>query len=161
MPAAANPGFWRRRFLDPIAQQLTQGVTPRKIAVTIAAGSVIAVFPVLGTTTLLCLLAGIVFGLNQPIIQAVNALCTFAFLPLLLVFVRIGDRLVGKSSPTLNIPAMLSLATHHPVEFFRQFGVVGLHAILGWTLVAPFWIGAVYGLALFPLQAAGRRLRAR
>ena len=56
---------------------------------------------------------------------------------------------------------MISLFTHHPGDFFRQFGVTALHAILGWAVVAPVWIPLVYLVALKPLQAASRRVARR
>ncbi len=149
--------FWQRWVVDPVGKQLTQGVTPEKIALTIAVGSALALFPILGTTTTLCIVAGIVLGLNQPIIQGVNALCTFIYFPLLLAFVRLGDRVLGSAPSSLNIALMISTFSHHPAQFLRQFGSTALHAILGWSVVAPFWTVAVY-LALLPtLRAAARR----
>jgi hypothetical protein len=56
---------------------------------------------------------------------------------------------------------MISLFTHHPRDFLHQFGVTALHAILGWSLVAPLWIPLVYFVALGPLQLAARRIRRR
>src|SRR5580658_10551617 len=92
--------FWQRWLVDPVLRQLTQGVTPQKISLTIAIGSALALFPILGTTTWLCVLAGITLGLNQGIIQGVNALCTFAYFPLIVVFVRFGDALSGSPRST-------------------------------------------------------------
>jgi uncharacterized protein (DUF2062 family) len=149
--------FWQRWLVDPIVRQLTQGVTPQKIAMTIAVGSALALFPILGTTTTLCVLVGIIFGLNQPIIQGVNALCTFAYFPLIVVFVRFGDALAGTPPSSINIPLMISQFTHHPGDFFRQFGVTALHAILGWAVVAPVWIPLVYVVSLQALRTAARR----
>ena len=150
--------FWQRWLVDPITKQLTQGVTPPKIALSLAVGSALALFPILGTTTALCILAGITLGLNQPIIQSMNALCFFVYFPLMVVFIRLGDALTGAPSSSLNIPLMTSLFAHHPREFFREFGVTGLHAMLGWVVVAPFWIVLVYFLALPALRAAARRI---
>jgi uncharacterized protein (DUF2062 family) len=90
-------------------------------------------FPILGTTTTLCIIAGIALGLNQPIIQGVNALCTFIYFPLIYAFVRLGDTLARSGKSDLNIPVMISLATHHPRDFVHQFGVTALHAMLGWV----------------------------
>lgn len=158
-PAPPRRKFWQRWVVDPVGKQLTQGVTPEKISLSIAVGSALALFPILGTTTTLCIVAGIVLGLNQPIIQGVNALCTFVYFPLLLAFVRLGDRVLRSAPSSLNIPLMISTFTHHPGQFFRQFGSTALHAILGWAVVAPFWTVAVY-LALLPtLRAAARRVR--
>ena len=81
-----NRRFWQRWLVDPVARQLTQGVTPQKVALSLAVGSALALFPILGTTTALCLVAGVALGLNQPIIQGVNALCTFVYFPLLYPF---------------------------------------------------------------------------
>jgi uncharacterized protein (DUF2062 family) len=150
--------FWHRWLIDPVARQLTQGVTPRKISLTIAIGSALALFPILGTTTWLCVLAGITLGLNQAIIQGVNALCTFVYFPAIVVCVRFGDALAGSPHSSVNIPLMIYLFTHHPGDFFRQFGVTALHAVLGWAVIAPVWIPVVYLLALRPLQAASRRV---
>jgi uncharacterized protein (DUF2062 family) len=156
-----KPGFWRRWLVDPVVRQLTQGVSPGKIALSVAVGSALALFPILGTTTTLCVIAGIALGLNQPVIQGVNALCTFVYFPLIVVFVRLGDRLSGAAPSSLDIPRMVSMFAHHPADFFRQFGVVALHGILGWAVVAPFWVPLVYFSCLSPLRAAARRIALR
>jgi uncharacterized protein (DUF2062 family) len=162
-PAEKDPApkrkFWQRWLVDPITRQLTQGVTPQKIALTIAIGAALALFPILGTTTTLCVLAGIFLGLNQPIIQGVNALCTFIYFPLIVVFIHFGDFLTGKPPSSINIPVMISLFTHHPGQFFREFGVTALHAILGWAVVAPVFVPVVYLATLAPLRAASRKIR--
>jgi uncharacterized protein (DUF2062 family) len=150
--------FWQRWLVDPVMKQLTQGVTPTKIALSLAVGSALALFPILGTTTALCTLAGILLGLNQPIIQGMNALCMFIYFPLLVVFVRLGDMLARAAPSSLDIPLMISLFAHHPREFFREFGVTGLHAILGWVTVAPFWMVLIYFLTLPALRVAARRI---
>jgi uncharacterized protein (DUF2062 family) len=156
-----KPSFWRRWLVDPVVRQLTQGVSPDKIALSVAIGSALALFPILGTTTTLCVIAGITLGLNQPIIQGVNALCTFFYFPLIVAFVRLGDRIAGSARSSLDIPLMISTFSHHPVEFFRQFGVTALHAMLGWAVVAPFWVPLVYFISLRPLRAAARRIALR
>ena len=153
--------FWHRWLVDPVMRQLTQGVTPKKISLSLAVGSALALFPILGTTTTLCIVAGVALGLNQPIIQGVNALCTFVYFPLIYAFVRLGDALAGSARSDLDIPVMISLFAHHPRDFLHQFGVTALHAILGWSVVAPLWIPLVYFVALGPLQAAARRIRRR
>jgi uncharacterized protein (DUF2062 family) len=150
--------FWHRWLIDPIMRQLTQGVTPAKIALSLAVGSALALFPILGTTTALCTLAGVLLGLNQPIIQGMNALCMFAYFPLMVVFVRLGDTLTRAAPSSLNIPLMVSLFAHHPREFFREFGVTGLHAMLGWVAVAPFWIVLIYFLTLPALRVTARKI---
>ena len=56
--AEAPPGFWRRRLGDPLVSLLAQGLTPERLALSLAAGLVLGLFPIVGATTLLCLAAG-------------------------------------------------------------------------------------------------------
>jgi uncharacterized protein (DUF2062 family) len=159
-PAEAVPGFWQRRVVRPILGQLAQGVSPEKIALALALGSGLALFPILGTTTLLCFGAGLAFRLNQAILQAMNGLCALIWVPMLAAFVRLGDVLSRRTS-TLNLPLMFSLSRHHPEEFLHRFGLTALHALLGWAVVAPVWIGLGYLLLRPPLRAAAGRLERR
>jgi uncharacterized protein (DUF2062 family) len=152
--AARTP--WQRHVIDPIASQLTQGITPEKVALTLAVGSALALFPIIGTTTLLCLAAGVLLKLNQPIIQMVNALCTPIHLPVIYLEFRVGNWIFGAASPHLGI-LMNHLLWSDPREFIEKFGLTALHAITAWACVAPLWMLAVYVLALPVLREALRR----
>src|SRR6201999_2971791 len=96
LPPASKRTLWQRRVLDPIVAQLTQGITPEKIALTVAVGSALALFPLLGLTPLLCLLVGIALRLNQPMIQMVNFWCTPIHIPLIYATVHWGQWLFGE-----------------------------------------------------------------
>jgi uncharacterized protein (DUF2062 family) len=162
-PKAAGPrrSLWRRWLVEPIVRQLTQGITPGRIAFTIAIGSALALFPILGTTTALCAVAGVALGLNQGIIQGVNALCFVVYFPLIVAFVRFGDALAGSAPSSVNVPAMVGLLEYDRGLFLRQFGVTALHAVIGWAAVAPLWVALVYLAALPLLRAAARRVPRR
>jgi uncharacterized protein (DUF2062 family) len=58
-------GFFHRRIVAPILALLTQGITPEKIALSLALGIVLGVFPVLGSTTVLCAAAALLFDGTQ------------------------------------------------------------------------------------------------
>jgi hypothetical protein len=152
-PAAARPrSWWRRRLLDPLREQLTQGVTPERVALTLAVGSALALFPILGTTTLLCALVGVALRLNQPIIQSVNLVCAVIYLPALVALVRLGDRLAGGVRSSLDIPVMVALFRQHPAEFYHRFGTTAWHGILGWLVLVPIWLAVIYLGALPALR---------
>lgn len=157
-PAPPPPArtFWQRRVLDPVVAQLTQGITPQKIALTIAVGSCIALFPILGTTTLLCLLIGIVLRLNQPIIQVVNYLCTPIHIPLIWWMVRTGEWLFNEPHHPFKMRVLANLLWEEPMQFLRVFGMTGLHAIVVWAILAPFWTVAIYHIALPVLREVAR-----
>jgi uncharacterized protein (DUF2062 family) len=148
---------WQRHVIDPIAAQLTQGITPEKIALTLSVGSALALFPILGTTTLLCLLAGILLRLNQPIIQIVNALCTPLHLPVIYFMVRLGSWMFDVPSAHMGIRMMNHMLWDDPREFLERFGQTAIHAIAAWAIIFPFWVTIVYLLALPVLREALRR----
>src|ERR1700693_6100509 len=72
---------------------LQQGITPEKLALSVALGITLGIFPVLGSTTLLCAIAGLFLGLNQPTLQSVNYIAYPLQLGLLIPFFRFGERL--------------------------------------------------------------------
>lgn len=148
--------FWRRRVLGPVLAQLRQGITPEKIALTAALGAVIAVFPILGSTTVLCGLVAWGLRLNQPIIQLVNYLCYPLQFVLLLPFYRAGEWF-GAPHVALSIPEMMSRFQAGPMEFIAEFGLVALGGVAAWIVAAPLAIMALY----FGLRPALRRLARR
>ncbi len=147
---------WERVVIEPIAVLLTQGITPQKLALTLAVGSALALFPILGTTTLLCIVAGILLRLNQPIIQIVNALCTPIHLPVIYLMFRLGNWLFNMPPPHLTA-LMNHLLWSDPREFIERFGLSALHAIAAWAIVSPIWVLAVYVLALPVIRETLRR----
>ena len=154
--------LWQRRVIDPIVIQLTQGITPEKISTTLAVGSALALFPILGTTTLLCLLCGILLRLNQAIIQVINAICTPFHIPVILCLIRLGCVLFGVHYTHVGVRMMNHLFWDSPREFFRIFGTTALHAIAAWAIIAPFWILFCYSLALPVVrEILHQRVRAR
>jgi uncharacterized protein (DUF2062 family) len=151
--------LWQRRVLDPIVAQLTQGITPEKIALTVAVGSAVALFPILGTTTLLCLLAGIALRLNQPMIQMVNFLCTPIHIPLIYATVHWGQWLFGEPRVPFSIKAFAMLAREEPMLFLHRFGTTAFHATVVWAIAAPFWTAFLY-YSLLPVLREIARIRA-
>jgi uncharacterized protein (DUF2062 family) len=158
-PEGAAPARtrWQRNVIDPVAEQLTQGITPEKLALTLAVGSALALFPILGTTTLLCLLAGILLRLNQPIIQMVNALCTPLHLPVIYCMVRLGGWMFSVPSTHMGLRMMNHMLWVDPLDFFEKFGMTALHAIAAWAAIFPFWVAITYLLALPVLREVLRR----
>ncbi len=61
-----HESWWRRRIVAPVIAQLKQGATPEKLALTVALGFILGVFPILGSATLLCGLVAWALRLNSP-----------------------------------------------------------------------------------------------
>ena len=147
-------------MIDPIALLMTQGITPEKIALTLAVGSALALFPIIGTTTLLCLLAGVLLRLNQPIIQLVIMMCATIHFPVIVGLFRMGHWMYGVPNARLGtgmIHRMLDTFWEDPGRFFERFGFDALHAVVAWAVVAPVWIVIVYVFSLPVLREVLRR----
>jgi len=143
--------FWQRRVRDPIVAQLTQGITAEKIALTIAVGSAFALFPVFGTTTLLCFLIAWALRLNQPIVQLINTSLWPVHFPAIFGCIWLGEAVFGAPHVHINIHflrKMSALAWNDPTLFFQQFGLTISYAVVAWAILAPFYIAAVYHIAL-------------
>lgn len=148
--------FWRERVLGLIIAQLTQGVTPQKIALTISLGLGLGLFPILGTTTALCLIFGIYLKLNQPVIQLINYLASPLQLSLIVVFARTGEWIMRAQRVSFSITEMLRKFHASPAKFMQEFGMTGVHAIIAWLLIAPFLVAALYFITLPLLKKLAR-----
>ena len=143
--------FWRERIIAPIIAQLIQGVTPQKMALTIALGFSLGVFP-LPVTTALCAIAAVRLKLNQPIIQLVNWLVYPLQLAWLLIFVRLGEWIMHAPQMPLSIPELIQKFHESPGKFSQEFGMTALHGVVAWLFVAPFLTAITFSVLLPPLK---------
>jgi uncharacterized protein (DUF2062 family) len=157
LPSQPPRTFWQRRVVEPVVRQMTQGISPEKIALTLAVGSACGVFPVPGTTTLLCLFVGIGLRLNQAIIQVVNGVLTPIHVALFFLFVNAGDLLTGTPHVKVGFHALETMIWDDPRHFLRLFDGVIFHALLGWAVLAPIWIVLTYNIALPTLREIKRQ----
>jgi uncharacterized protein (DUF2062 family) len=155
-PAPAS--WWQRRLVAPILAQLRQGITPDKIALTCALGAVIAVFPILGSTTLLCGLAAWGLRLNQPIIQLVNYLCYPLQFVLLIPFWRAGEWF-GAPHVSLSIPELMTRFESAPWPFIVEFAGVAAGGVAAWLVAAPVAVALLHFSLLPVLRRAAARSR--
>ncbi len=151
--SAPRSSWWRRRVVDPLARQLTQGLSPERLALALAVGGAIALNPFLGTTTLGCVAAGVALRLNQPALQIANLLGAPLQLALLVPWVRAGEWLYRADPMPLNPALLVEQFVAAPGQFLERFGTSGLHAATAWLLTAPL-LGAALHFALRPLLRA-------
>jgi uncharacterized protein (DUF2062 family) len=147
---------WRRRLQDVLLAQLRQGITPEKISLTVALGVILSTFPILGTTTALCVLVSICLGLNQAIMQLVNWAAFPLQLPGIYLYVRVGERLTGSPPVAFSISGLVQQFRAAPLQFLQQFGMTGVRAVLAWLLIAPLIAVVVYLAFLPPLRRLAR-----
>lgn len=93
------------------------------IAILIAVGLILGIFPVYGCPTVLCLLAARVFRLNAPALHLVNQLSSPLQLTLLMPFARLGECIL-RSRGTV------------PYGILSRFSEFTLQAVAGWLCIA-------------------------
>jgi uncharacterized protein (DUF2062 family) len=137
-----------KKLKKVIHEQLTQGATPKGLALTCAAGISIGCFPLLGLTTTLCLILGVVFRLNQPLLQVVNYLMYPVQILLIPFFLRLGEAIFFAEPMTFNIQQLAGEFVADPLLFFSKYGLAGLHAVVAWCLIAPVIAFIVFKIGL-------------
>lgn len=147
--------FFRRRVLGPVLDLLRQGITPEKVALSIAFGVVLGVFPALGWTTLLCLAAAAWLRLNLPAMQLVNLLVYPVQLVLLVPFLRAGELLFRSPSMGLSLPQIVALIHAGMWQAIKVLWVATVHGIVVWAILAAPAILLIYKV-LAPLLRRAR-----
>ena len=127
--------FFRCKVLRPLLRQLRGGVTPRRLAWSLALGIVIGINPSVGITTLLLILLAWVFGLSQVASQigahAMAPLHLLLFIP----FIELGVHLFHTRRLPMTRKQMEHLS-HHPLRLIHEMWSWEWHALIVWGVVA-------------------------
>lgn len=109
------------------------GVSPQRLALTLALGFAIGCLPVVGITTALCALVAVALRLNFPAIQVANYAAMPLQLALLVPFVRMG-RWMFEKGPQQSVQA--TLLHGFSVETLRASGGIAGEALGAWLVFA-------------------------
>jgi uncharacterized protein (DUF2062 family) len=116
------------------AAWLRHGISPRRLALTLALGFAIGCIPMVGLPTALCVVLAMALKLNMPAIQAAN----YAVMPLQLIliapFVRLGGWLV--SSGPRQADGVRALMHLSPASLMWAVTGFAGQALLAWLVVA-------------------------
>ncbi len=123
------------------ACQLRQGISPRRLALTLALGFVLGCIPVIGIPTALCAAIAILFRLNLPAIQAANYAAMPFQMALILPLTRLGGRIApfaAYKGPDWRLLAHspFELVRHSSLQLLEQAGVLAGQALVAWLVVA-------------------------
>lgn len=155
--ATENAGFFHRRIVRPIVELLRQGVSPEKLAFSLALGVALGVFPVLGTTTALCAIAALAMRLNLPAIQIVNYVVYPVQIALMIPYFRLGEKLFGSPRLPLSIAEIVTMFRANYWHATQFFWTTIWHAIAAWTLTTPLIFAFAYGFLVIVLKHAMKR----
>lgn len=124
---------WLHKAKTQAAGWLLTGMSPRKLALTLALGFAIGCLPLVGIPTALCALVALTMRLNVPAIQAAN----YAAMPLQLVlifpFIRLGGWLFASGQQQAIGKSLLHGSG---LQTLWASGAVAGQALGAWLLLA-------------------------
>jgi uncharacterized protein (DUF2062 family) len=148
------------RVLRPLQAQLTQGISPSRLALALALGVVVGIVPVLGVTTGLCALLAVGLRLNQPAIQLANYVAYPLQLLLFVPFFQAGARLFGRPPVAFSFSQLQAELASDALGTVGRYLFDNLRGLAAWGLAAPLLVAVLYLLARailsrLPLPRAG------
>ena len=155
-PVPQHSWMYRQTVL-PVLALLRRGTSPENLAWSLALGLLVGVNPLLGSTTVLCLVLAYLFRLNLVAAQISNHAVYPLQLLLVLPFLRAGSLLFDTAPLPMTGPALLHAARSHPFELMRLLWRWEWHALVVWTAVSLVGVP----IATFALTPLLRRLLVR
>jgi uncharacterized protein (DUF2062 family) len=144
-------------MISPVVRLLRSGSSPRKLAWSLAAGVVIGLNPLLGSTTVVTLLVAQTLRLNHPASQIGTHGAYPLQIALFLPFLHAGTVLFGTEPIPLSGHEVMALARRHPVDLARSLWVWEWHALVVWVGVAALLMPALAVILRRVLERAMRR----
>jgi uncharacterized protein (DUF2062 family) len=149
-PAPIHHNWVYRRVVLPVLALLRMGASPEKLAWSLAAGLLIGINPILGSTTVLSLALAFVFRLNVAASQLGNHIVYPLELVLVIPFIRLASRVFHTAPMPLSANELLHAAREHPLALSRQLWLWEWHAFLLWAAIAVVAI-PVIALTITPV----------
>jgi uncharacterized protein (DUF2062 family) len=136
-------GFFQRKISIPLKNLLKEGITPERLALSLSCGVTIGSFPVVGSTTAICIVIALALRLNLLAILLGNWLAYPLQLMLIFPFILLGDNLFG-SPASSNPQSIAALFRSDMMDALRMSSVAVFHAAVAWAVIAPFALACLY-----------------
>nr|WP_320050938.1 DUF2062 domain-containing protein [uncultured Desulfuromonas sp.] len=133
--------MWRSRLRLAVSRAFNQGLSSRKIALSISVGIMMGTMPLVWGSCVICLVVGWWWRLSHPLIQLVNYLLYPLQIALFFPFFYWGAKVFGNPTP-LNRQLVEQLF-NAPLAGLEKLWLINLQALVLW--------GGI-NLILFPLS---------
>ncbi len=150
-----------RRLLEPLLALLRQGISPQRLALCVAIAIVVGNIPILGVSTIMCTLIALIFRLNLPAIQLVQAAMAPTQILLIIPFARLGEWILRVPPQVVSIKAALALMSQGVWPAVVVLREAIFHAGLAWALIAPFCIYLLHRLLTPVFERMATQIRRR
>jgi len=127
--------WFRCHVLRPLLRALRSGVTPRRLAWSLALGMVVGINPSVGLTTLLVVLVAWVFGLSKLASLIGTHVVAPLHLLLFIPFIELGVYLFHTGKMPMDRKQLEHLS-HHPLRMVHEIWRWEWHALIVWGVVA-------------------------
>ncbi|KAI5073546.1 hypothetical protein GOP47_0011559 [Adiantum capillus-veneris] len=146
-------GAWRqtwiakwghRKVVDPFIVILQRGLESKLLSLSAALGLTIGLFPVCGVTMVFCALAAVLLRskCHVPTLMLGNFVASVFELGLLIPLMRVGEMVTGGEHFIISSSGLWEAIRGRQPPHGLVFGM--LHAVIGWSLVAPFCVAVLY-----------------
>ncbi|PRY11971.1 uncharacterized protein (DUF2062 family) [Pontibacter ummariensis] len=142
--------FFKRRLLQPVLNLLQQGMTPHKLALTVAIGTVVGIVPAFGVTTITSTAIAARLRVNIAATVLVSYLVQPLQLLLAIPFIKAGIYLFGLSELKLSFGEMSAMFRADWLEALNKLWKANLAGVSAWALLALPMGGVLY-LLMLPL----------
>ncbi|MFD2255688.1 DUF2062 domain-containing protein [Luteolibacter algae] len=151
------PSRLRRWVITPVLNQLKQGTSPEKLSWSISLGITLGIFPIMGSTSLVCFLAGYFLKLNQPLLHLFKTFTYPFHIAFIIIFIRLGQRMNGVAPLEFSIKELVAKFRESPLEFAGEFGMAALYGIEAWAMTSVLLIPLIYYISLPILKRLSRK----
>ena len=153
--------WFRRRVIVPVLELLRQGVTPEKLALSLAIGIALGCAPILGVTTILAF--GICYAteLNPVAMQLTNYLMYPVQLILIVPFIRAGEMLFHARHLRITSAQIEQMFHADATIAVQRLWTAVWHALTVWLMVAPIAVAILYLIFAPVLRHSATRLHRR
>jgi uncharacterized protein (DUF2062 family) len=149
----------RRKLVSPVVRMLRHGASPQRLAWSLAAGLVIGINPIIGSTTAATVAVTQLFRLKHAASQiGVHGAYPLQLL-LLLPFLHAGTVLFGTDPLPLQKTELLRLIHEHPLQLLQSLWMWEWHALVVWVGFAVVLMPALAMLLGHMLERAMRHPR--
>jgi uncharacterized protein (DUF2062 family) len=142
--------YLKRKLVSPLLGLLTMGLSPTKLALTVALGFVVGIMPLLGVATLVCTALGYRFKLNIPALLLICYLAGPFHLVLYLPFIKLGIWITGASDFRMSFDEILNLFRDDWLMALNKIWLANMLGVMAWALVS-LPLGLLIYFSLKPL----------
>jgi uncharacterized protein (DUF2062 family) len=140
--------FFKLRLINPLLNYLIQGITPEKLSLAVAFGIILGIFPVIGTTTIMCTVVALYLRLNMAAIQLINYFVYPLQLIFFIPFIRLGEFIFGQPPIPFSVTQIIEMLESDLLGTIRDFWLANLLGVVAWLLISIAIAPIIYFITL-------------